>query len=902
MPEPHYRYLDLKKKSFPHADNVDVYKYTNDFDYSRYDYSQMQVQVCSVNWDQGEAHIGNRTLEGIGNVVWFGSEEKRDAWFDAIPDDECFRWETKFKELHTDYTLMVPIPFDVAAQYNYVRVKYNLFANDGSPVEYENKDGVREWFYFVREAHFIAPNATELILLDDAWQTWMYRVDVKSMILERGHAPLFATSVDKYLSNPLGNNSNLLAKDVNFGELQQVTRSQATILNGSDVVACFVTTANPAGSWGTKANADWRTPAAGHYDVGGVPSFATFEVETSELNAFLDNVTSTSPQFKQSVQAVFFVSAKFLTIGSAFTFCGVSCHWVSGSNPVSLDVMTPKKSDWGYDDRYSGIAKLYTSPYSAYEVTDEKGSVELVRIEDTTGRLSMDVVASLAFPYLNISGTIRGIGGKDSTSLSFKNISQHSFSIGGRWYQHLRQWDIPTFAVVLDASREYDYSSDFDRRQMDNDRSTQQTIANRSAANTKSNADSQATTESSNTQNIANAGYEASVARADASLSATTTTANAQQTCEDNSADNVVDNATAQTTANTTINSNSNATASSDASLTNALAQAIQAWDAGMTRATANNEIDMKNATTAVGAAGGTISAAANGAISGYLTAGPAGAGAGALGGLISGGINAATSLATNAIAVSATSSQAEAVVSNSQSKLGETQRNNTDRTNNANSGKTANTSAQNTAITTTANNSASTTKENAKTSRDASVSAAGTIRYAAVSAADTTRDAEVAAAQASERTTKAVNASNLTTANQNAADTYTNAGKRIDNLIKQAGLRSPFTYGSMNNASTATTRPMALFVNVVTESDYAIKLAGDEFLRYGYYYDRQWDFDGNWNVGKHFTFWKLRDYWTSSQIPDRYADQLRFFLYGGVTVWRDPEDIGQVTIYDNGI
>ena len=94
-------------KTFPHLDtvnafppdNVDVYKFDTDFDYSRYDARQMDIMICRVPWDMGEAHIGNRTIGGIGNVVAFEDEEERDDWFASIPDDECFRFSTKFKDL-----------------------------------------------------------------------------------------------------------------------------------------------------------------------------------------------------------------------------------------------------------------------------------------------------------------------------------------------------------------------------------------------------------------------------------------------------------------------------------------------------------------------------------------------------------------------------------------------------------------------------------------------------------------------------------------------------------------------------------------------------------------------------------------------------------------------------------
>ena len=854
MPDFHY----LGKKGFPHADNVNVYDYQNELDYSRYDYSQMHVQVCSVNWDQGEAHIGQRVLSGLGNVVYFGSAAERDKWFDAIPDNECFRWDTKFKELHSDLTLNVPLPFDVASNYNYVRVTYNLFANDDSPVEYEDKTGVREWFYFIREARFLAPNTSQLVLLDDAWTTWIYGLDITSMILERGHAPLFGTTADTYLANPIANSANLLSEDINYGDLQKVTKTQATALNTGDMYAVVAMSGDPKGSWGTKSDNSWQTPGPSHVDVAGAPAMELVAMAAGDLNTFLDNVTAYMPQLKQTIQCVFFCAQELLSVGNGFTFAGVTCYQVAGYNRVSKQIFTRSKADWGYGAHYANLAKLYTYPYSALEITDEKGNSELVRIEDTSNVLTMDVAANLVLPYLNLSGVIHGIGGTSSSQISFANVDSHTFNMSGRWYEHLREWSIPGFSVVLSAAKQNDFGTHFSRIQQDNDRST-----------AKTNADASATTASSNNQNVANAGYNAAV-----------TTATAARTTTNNSADNLLDNATAQTTANDTINSNSNSTASQDATLSNALAQAIQAWDAGMSRETVNNEANKENATAAVGAAGGVINSVAGGAISGFLTAGPAGAGAGAIGGLVSGGLGAATSLATNAIAVSAMSTQAEAVISNSQSKLGETQQSNIDRTNNANSGKTANKDATNTLITTSANNTAATSKENATTSYNAQVNAA-----------DTTRNAAVAAAQATETTTKA-----------NNTRTYDNEGKRITNSIKQAALGAPAIYGSTTNGDYATTRPMGLFVNVVTESDYAIQRAGDEFLRYGYYLDKQWSFDGNWLIGRYFTFWKLRDYWSSNQIPDRFSDQLRFLLFGGVTVWRRPEDIGKVSIYDNGI
>ena len=124
-----------------------------------------------------------------------------------------------------------------------------------------------------------------------------------------------------------------------------------------------------------------------------------------------------------------------------------------------------------------------------------------------------------------------------------------------------------------------------------------------------------------------------------------------------------------------------------------------------------------------------------------------------------------------------------------------------------------------------------------------------------------------------------------------------------ITNQINQAAMNAPSEFGAWNAGQTATTRPMGLFANIVTQNDGQLSIAGDEMLRYGYTLGKQWPFDGNWNIGKHFTYWKLRDFWVRSlNVPDMCMDRIRFFLFGGVTIWRRPEDIGRFGIYENGV
>lgn len=819
---------------FPNVGGVNVYQYENKIDYGRFNIEQMELMLCDVPWDVGEAHVGNRTRSGIGNVVYFETAQARDAWFDAIPTakpgedptGKCFRFSTKFKELHHEQIIDVPIPYNVAALFNYLVVKYQPFASEGDFVEYETGRGKLKWFWFVRSVEFVAPNTTRLHLLDDAFQTWIYDVNVSGMILERGHAPMFAMKAEKYLQNPIANNTGLLTEDVNYGHANQVTHIDALALNAGDMYACIATSANPKGSWGTKDASTWKVPTKPLSTNQGVPSYYVFAMDPDQLSTFLSTVSTEYPQFAQTVQAVFFAPKNMVRPADAFTFAGVSCVRITASR-TTMNLTKLKKSDFAFPARYADIAKLYTYPYAHIEITDEHGNVDVIKVEDTSGTIDVSAALSLAYPYVNVAAHLLGVGGSASANITYRNVISATFDIKGTWYETLREWQVPTFAITLDPAREYDYSSYFDRAQAKLDYQT-------NYANTLETAK----TEKDNVKK----------------------STNAAKTNANQSADTVVDNTAIQVAGNTSITNTSNKAAAKDTYLSNELGKASYTNDSQYTYATTNNEVKAENASAAIGV-GGSI---ANSTIQGLMSGGPIG---GAVG-LVSGAISGVTSMLNTAVSTNLKQEQADAVVSNSLKKLESTNTNNTDRTTNQNDTNQTNTETTNSAATGIAANNAATMKDNAKR----------------------TATAQNKMAQAS-----------YDTAISNAQREQTRAQTAIQNNIDQAALNAPSVYGAFANGASATTKPMALFSNVVTQSRSAITAAGDEFLRYGYMYDMQWEFSGNWNIGKYFTYWKLKDFWVRDlQVPDLYMDKLRFFLFGGVTIWRKPEYIGKVSIYDN--
>lgn len=793
----------LNDSNFPDSQGIDVYKYANNFDYSRFDSLQMKLQLCTVPWDMGEAHIGARTISGIGNVVDFKTKAARDKWFEAIPDKDCYRFESKYKSLHRDNEIIVPIPFDECSKHNYLVVDYAQFAADGSPVIYETGTGLMKWFWFVREVEFLAPNSTKLHLLPDSWQTFIYDVDIPSMMLERGHAPLFTVNATNYLKSPINNARYLLADDVVFGDPADVAASSSEfILNDADIMAVVVTSSNPrATNWGDYDDSAFTPSGLNVRD--GVPGYYAFTVAANDFQTGFAAWATSYPHFIQTIKCVFFISAKMLVLGASFRFAGdsnypVTCREISSTN-ATRDLAALSKASFGYPAKYAELAKLYTYPYSVLEIYGSDGSIEQIRIERTDGTLQVETALNLAYPWIKCDMHLKGIGRAPARTLTFRNLSARTIGMQGNWLDTLITLEIPAFGV-LQAAYDYDgYSNLYERKQ---------------AVVAYTNE------------------YDSSVA-----------SANAAKADADASADNDIANMALTTANNSAIVALANAKASDDADqnilYNNDMNAASQVMNIGA------NIISSQAAQQTA-----TLSAT-QGIVDGFLS--------GDIGAAISGIVNSGFTQQSAAITIAANQSQTgltngyngtinQATNTNITTLLGYAQQLATDKNN-----------ATNTMLTAQTANSAATAKGNA------------------------TRD--------------------QTTAIANAARTRSTAQNAIMHGRSNAGVAAPLEFGTFENGEHATTRPVGLWCVVKTQDMGAIVQTGDYWLRYGYAYNGNWNFNGDWTLNHKYCYWKLADFWVKGlNIPDMYMDGLRFLLFGGVTVWADPDDIGNTTIYDLGV
>ena len=539
---------------FPNLDNVDVYRYDNALDYSRFK-PTARLKMCNVPW-----------CGDYDNVVKFDDDAARDAWFDAL-EGEVVNLDTMFN-VKPDGASKVPVPVTSAQGYNYLVVDLPRMTSDAQPLAYAAGDRKRRYYYFIQDAQQLSPNSTRLILTLDVWTTYINEMQFDYVLLERGHAPVAASSVADYLANPRDNSAYLLSDDVNTGGEPYVESARAVKNYSAETQrACIATYADLQGDFGTAAAP--KVPAISAPDVSGVLAPRVYSVAVGDLQPFLRKLEGNAPWMKQTVLGVFFAPSDLLTQSAPFELWGISITVLDAVQKIE-PFMQPGVADFGYPAQAAGFAKLYTYPYAAIRIGDERGQTSTVRIEDLGANgIQLASAVNLVMPYISIDARLLGIAGA-TDSLTFQTIEGRTYSYGGAWGEYLKSWSLPVMQVSQSAASRAAYTTVYSR------------------AHAKLAADN-----------------------ALASSLASNATA---YTNVDNSAKNVTDNNAINTSANTAVTSNANDWALSGAAVTNQkLAADCNADNAASTdmgelkndviaATTANN-----NATTAAASVGSII-------------------------------------------------------------------------------------------------------------------------------------------------------------------------------------------------------------------------------------------------------------------------------------------------------
>lgn len=893
--------------NFPDARNATPYaQYRNEFDYSRWS-AGTKLTVCNVPWDDDR------------NIIGWETAGERDAWFHGLESAERVTLSSEFQIL-PDGSIKLPIPFATLSRANYVFVEYPTPTDAARPLDHADRGiEIRSWGYFIDDIRQLAASTSECHVTLDDWTTFGPYVHATYMQLTRGHAPMAAATVEEYLSDPVNHSSTLLAADVNYGGTPDITRDHTFIpFSAGEKFVMFASLVSPdaldslepamdwqGGStppsyadadarWGRQYvvdDYDWRmgghdysradTPVTPYAEGGTTPTEGhMYALAAVDARRFFTYLAAYLPQVMQTIQAMWILPAELIdvTANGRHSIGGVTVYDAAKADELPDIRIGLTRDMFGYAAEYADIAKLYTYPYASLELSDNDGGTAEIRIENT-GDLELHRRTSLAYPYLKAQAFLTGVNGTGGKTYTFRRLdgtTGTATSWDTDFADYMLSFDIPTYAIFMDGYADYAVHN-----QQSNVEKARMLALNAYHTGTRSN----------------NTGYE------NGKDSANTAQTNGNASAYAGRQNALTSNSTAKT----------NADANADLALTNT-GNAIKTSNDNLNKRVANRTADwsnkkgsavsLNNETTDlstrnlnadihfmdtqfnVEASTGAIGTAAS-AASEFLS--------GDIGGGISAIVGGAVGIAKDALILDATKTLNRTKQTNSTNfgANSTTIQNDTCEAliRNANDTDKSITGNNNELSGTNANNGAATAKNNAartKTTGDANA----------------TRTYDTATAN--NRRSNATALNNLGESRDASAFALRTA---LEQAQRSAELDyrthrndAPRTYGTRSGDATADLFAYRGFqIRVKTQPESAIRQAGDQMLRYGYAYNGAWTPE-SLNVMKHYTYWESSELWldTDTHILDSGKRHIRALFQNGVTVWRDPADIGRIGIHDN--
>ena len=911
----------MKDNDFPYVNNVDVYKFQNDFNYGRWN-GVIKFKMMNVLW--------NSTYN---DVPWFETDEARDAWFDTKKG--ILNSFESAMQITPETTLKVPVPYNDAFEYNYLMVEMPMQTSTNQPIDYTSNKRIARWYFFIESATQFSPSTTELTLSLDYWTTFVNKVEIPYLMLNRGHAPMTMTTVEKYLSNPIANNEYLLADDFNYGTTVHniVSSTYVPVGNGRKYVVFVApytqddfelfggggytgnstpptfSSIDERWGWMMQVNGyEWKYGNADYSDsklpiesfvsqngrvFNGVNAFA---IPSENATAFFKAMATYHVNFIHGIQACFVLDSSMFLLGNSFNYRGYTLYNVTEIEHIQN--FTFSKSAFEYDSKYANIAKLYTSPYAYMEITDDDGNYFTVNIENC-GRVQMHREVSLAFPFIRYNIFFTGIDGDGSFNYTWRNLNNNQVQKTmweSDFARYMFNWDIPTYGIYVSSENEYAANNAAGMAARRQRAITDYENATRFANNTWANVrDSMAT----QTANVAASG-ETNTTNVNAS---TTTMVNNTNASSQAAIDN---NITACNTATTNMEYVHNIILGKQNDITNKRIENDRILTNSLISSTVESEIGFASTSwtngayaTVAGGVLGTISSTATGAAGGAMSGGPGGAAVGATLGAVSGVASQAQSfpsLISGGANIVASVGMKESIANQqistntAQSYLGQeynNQLNDLQKEEGKLITQNQNTSATSqTKITTDTNNA---NADRTKATDDANASRT-----------QVTNNANASRTQSTE------------TNNASETDTVSVIGYQNDLKVKQleaesqyenARLQKPVVQGlTQGNAYPDIWERRGIRMNIRTQNKSAIAQAGDAMLRFGYAIHRVWDMAKGFHYGKHFTYWKADDVWINdgAGVANVAVRAIGKILTDGVTVWRNPDEIGTIGIYDN--
>lgn len=311
-----------------------------------------QITLCNVPWNND-----------YRDIVSFKGRPTLNAYINSLETEGVVLSNLSY--VKPNEPIRVPIPFNAAYKYNYLRAS--------NPLQPIGGDVLKDFYYFITDVRYIAPNTTEIVVQLDVWTTFGFDAKFGNCYVERGHIGV----ANQHAFDNYGRDYLTIAEGLDTGS-EMVTINQIANMGMNTYDVLVVSTIDLAADPGTLADPQLNSASgqtafgmpsgANQYLFRGIGELSLWLAENKDKTWVTQGIISIAAvpvvsNFMANVQYSTHDNLQQVNIQSVPPYV---THMLQGWRDIVTNGYLPA--------RYAKLKKFWTAPYMMCELTFFSGS------------------------------------------------------------------------------------------------------------------------------------------------------------------------------------------------------------------------------------------------------------------------------------------------------------------------------------------------------------------------------------------------------------------------------------------------------------------------------------------------------------------------------------------------
>ena len=323
--------------------------------------AESELTLCNVPWDSV-----------YRDVVRFPSQSALNDYIDGLPNEDK-KVITNLSYVRAFEPVTLDDAFNTVNQYNYVRVRQP--GQETTPAE-----PGKTFYYFITGVNHIAPNATQVTLQLDVFQTFIYGVTFGRMYVERGHVGI----ANRDAFQNYGADYLTIDEGMDLGAEFQVDDVAAIELGQAARTLIYTSISMESGDIGDEDDPSVKVPAS--RTAFGLLSQMGAYIYNGSPNDFLSELKE-YPWIVQGVIAAYRIPDLEADYGQTLDDANsdLNLKFAPQSIPNKTVNITNIRNHINIPSRYSHLHKFKTAPFAILEIDLMDGDNMQMRPEQIRG-------------------------------------------------------------------------------------------------------------------------------------------------------------------------------------------------------------------------------------------------------------------------------------------------------------------------------------------------------------------------------------------------------------------------------------------------------------------------------------------------------------------------------------